>query len=127
MLKREWLASKGLAIAGARGRLSRQALRAVAAAERAHKQGTPLPWNDVSEVHLIDNNVERVTKKVHAPIITTPKRRSESVAWTIDNGVIVALQYCGGCSKTIAWCTHDVPLVPAFLGGGEAMLVKPNV
>jgi len=127
MLKREWLASQGLAIAGARGRLSRGALRSVEKAERDFKQhGVPLPWDNVSEIDKVEPS-ERVDKKVYASIPDGPVRRAESVAWTVDNGVVIALQFCGGCAKTIKRCSHEIPLVPAFLGGGEAMLVKPNV
>jgi len=142
--KREWLAEKGLAKAGARGKFSTEAVAALKAEEaRCASENIPLPWVEAVKheprrkkrnhgsltAFERSQGVEEVSTKANYNVIASPpKRREETEAWVIDqNGFLVGIMFCGGCQKSISRCIHDTPLAPAYLGGGEAMLVKPNV
>lgn len=142
--KREWLAEKGLAIAGARGKFSTDANAALATEEaRCKAENIPLPWVEIvkpepkrkkrnkgtvtafEKSQGIEETVATPTRKVAAQIISAPRRREETVAWVVENGVRFAIQFCGQCQRSISRCSHDVPYAPAFLGGGLASFVKP--
>lgn len=140
--KREWLADKGLAIAGARGKFSTDAKNALAAEEaRCQAENIPLPWVEIvkPEPKRKKRQAEKITafeksqgiepvaleQKNYNLIVSPPKRREETQAWVVHKGIRVAIMYCGGCQKSISRCTHDVPHAPAYLGGGLASFVKP--
>jgi hypothetical protein len=148
MTKREWLASLGLAIAGARGKFSRDAIAALKAEEeRCAKEDIPLPWTEIvkpeskgkrgrkkqiksgltayEKAHGVEEDSSTVNTLTRAEIVSAPIRREETTAWVNDNGTLIAIQYCGGCGRTISRCSHDVPIAPKWLGGGLAMLIKP--
>lgn len=147
MTKREWLAERGLAIPGARGKFSRDAIAAIAAEEkRCSDENIPLPWTEkekpvpgkrgrkpktskgITQFEKSQGIEEEsvLKRQDYNVIVSPPKRREETEAWVIDqNGFLVGIMFCGGCQKSISRCTHDVPLAPAYLGGGVAMLEKP--
>lgn len=144
--KREWLADLGLAIAGARGKFSTDAKNALAAEEaRCIAENIPLPWTEIvkpepkrrkrvgSKVTAFEKS-QGVTesdavlvRKLPEKIVSTPVRREETVAWVVDKGIRVAIQFCGKCQKSISRCTHDIPYAPDFLGGGLASFEKPEM
>lgn len=125
MKEREWLAMQGLAIAGARGKFSHKAKAALA---KARADGI-----DIESMTYQSTDTPTVKKSTSKPVFITSKvQRTETVAWALDKStkpgmtdLIIAISNCGGCSKSISRCTHDVPLLPSWLGGGEALLVKP--
>lgn len=148
MTKREWLTGLGLAIAGARGKFSRDAVAALKAEEdRCKKEDIPLPWIEpvrpeskgkrgrkkqtksgltaYEKAHGVEEDSFFPSTLTRAEIVSAPIRRKETTAWVNDDGTLIAIQYCGGCGKTISRCSHDVPIVPKWLGGGVAMLSKP--
>lgn len=147
MTKREWLAEKGLAIPGARGKFSRDAVAAIAAEEkRCSDLNIPLPWTEkpkpvpgkrgrkpkaakgITQFEKSQGieEVEPAPKQVE--IVSIPVRREETHAYVIDqNSFVVAIQFCGKCQKSISRCTHDMPYAPDYLGGGLASFEKPNV
>lgn len=147
MDKREWLAEKGLAIAGARGKFSRDAVAAVEAEiKRCADANIPLPWTEKSkpvpgkrgrkpkvskgitqfEKSQGIKEVESAPKQV--TIAPNPVRRKETEAWVLDqNGFLVGLMFCGKCQKSISRCIHDVPYAPEYLGGGLATLNKTEL
>jgi hypothetical protein len=145
MTKREWLAKQGLAIAGARGKFSRDANEALKNEEaRCKAEDVPLPWTEavkpepkrkkrVKGVAAFEKSQgggetsDVPARKVAAEIVSAPKQREETVAWVVENGVRFAIQFCGKCQRSISRCTHDVPYAPDFLGGGLASFVKPEV
>lgn len=145
MTKREWLASKGLAIAGARGKFSRDANEALKAEQtRCEAANIPLPWTEAvkPEPKRKKRNAGSVTafeksqgvtepvkveRKNYDVIVSAPKVREETHAWVVDKGIRIAIQFCGRCQKSISRCTHDVPYAPDFLGGGLASFEKPEV
>lgn len=121
MKEREWLAQQGLAILGARGKFSHKAKAALA---KARADGI-----DIESLTVDEKAVD--SKKVIK--FTDDKFRTETVVWGIDKAtgpgttdLLIALSSCYGCNKTISRCSHDVPLLPSWLGGGEALLIKPN-
>jgi len=124
MKEREWLAMQGLAIAGARGKFSHKAKAALA---KARADGI-----DIESMEY-QPTINTPTVKKSAPVfVSSTTQRTQTVAWALDKGskpgmsdLIIAISTCGGCNKSISRCTHDVPLLPSWLGGGEAMLVKP--
>ena len=145
--KRDWLAGKGLAIAGARGKFSRDAVAAIEAEEkRCSEANIPLPWIEkeksvpgkrgrkpkqpkgLTEFEKSQGvkEIEPVPKQ--AVIAPNPVTRKETEAWVRDqNGFLVALMFCGKCQKSISRCTHDVPYAPEYLGGGLASFEKSEV
>lgn len=145
--KREWLAEKGLAKAGARGKFSTEANAALKAEEaRCQSENIPLPWVEAvkPEPKRKKRNHGKITafeksqgvteesvtfeRKQYDVIVSPPKRREETHAYVVDkNKFVVAIMYCGSCQKSISRCTHDVPYAPAYLGGGLASFVKPEI
>lgn len=124
MKEREWLSMQGLAIAGSRGRLS---LKAKAALAKARADGI-----DIESMTYVTSESTPVKRRT-ATIIKSDVRREQTVAWALDKAtkagttdLIIAISTCGGCNKSISRCTHDNPLLPSWLGGGEALLVKPE-
>lgn len=146
MTKREWLAAKNLAIPGARGKFSREAVAAIAAEEaRCAENKIPLPWTEkekpvagkrgrkpkvtrgITEFEKAQGITEIEPVPKRAEIISIPVRRPETFAWVVDKGMVVAIQFCGKCQKSISRCTHDIPYAPDYLGGQLASFVKPGV
>lgn len=158
--KRDWLAEQGLAIAGARGKFSRDAMAALKAEEdRCKAENIPLPWvekekpvpgrrgrkpkektsigltkfeqanmtDEEAAEFYYENRSDSSTAKI--PVIANiPYRREQDHAFVIDqNGFLIAIQFCGKCSKSIRRCVHDVPYAPDYLGGGLATFEKPVV
>lgn len=132
MKEREWLIQQGLSKPGARGRLS---AAAKAALEKAKAEG--MTFDSAAPVKA-DKVVKKQKTKTTRPALTfdfsSDKVRDESVAWGIDKpsapgakSVLIAFSYCAGCGKCISRCTHDTPLLPDWLGGGEALLAKPDL
>lgn len=135
--KREWLAEKNLAIAGARGKFSTDAKNALIAEEaRCKAENIPLPWVEIikpepkrkKRVKGITafeksqgiTDTATVERKNYDVIASVPKLREETHAYVIDqNNFVVAIMYCGGCQKSISRCTHDMPIAPAYLGGKD--------
>ncbi len=149
MTKREWLAEKGLAKAGARGKFSTEANAALKAEEdRCKAENIPLPWVEavkpiagkrgrkpkvsrgITQFEKSQGVEEEPTlrRQDYSVIVSPPKRREETHAYVVDkNNFVVAIQFCGSCQKSISRCIHDVPFAPAYLGGGLASFVKPEV
>ena len=150
MDKREWLAEKGLAIAGARGKFSRDAVAAVEAEiRRCAEANIPLPWTEkpkpvagkrgrkpkkrkgitqFEKSQGIEEVEPTVKRQDYNIIVSPPIRRKETEAWVKDqNGFIVGLMFCGKCQKSISRCTHDVPFAPDYLGGGLATFDKTEL
>jgi hypothetical protein len=149
MTKREWLANKGLAIPGARGKFSTDAQNALAAEEaRCKAEDIPLPWTEkpkpvagkrgrkpktpkgITQFEKSQGIEEEPTLKRqdYEIIVSPPKRRDETEAWVFDqNGFLVGIMFCGKCQRSISRCSHDVPYAPDYLGGGLATLEKPEV
>jgi len=124
MKEREWLVQKGLAIPGARGRFSYEAKAALA---KARADGI-----DIESLTYTPTEVTPIKRKT-ATIIKSVIQRTETIAWALDKGakpgmtdLIIAISSCASCNKSISRCTHDNPLLPSWLGGGEALLVKPE-
>lgn len=136
MTKREWLAKQGLAIAGARGKFSRDANEALKNEEaRCKTENIPLPWTEAvkPEPKRKKRNAGNVTafeksqgvtepvkfeRKNYDVIVSVPKVREQTHAYVIDqHNFVVAIMYCGGCNKSISRCTHDMPIAPDYLGG----------
>lgn len=147
MTKRDWLARQGLAIAGARGKFSRDAVAALEAEEkRCADAKIPLPWIEKEKPvpgkrgrkpkqpkGLTEFEKSQGVKEIEpAPkqvtIAPNPVLRKETEAWVRDqNGFLVGLMFCGKCQKSISRCIHDVPYAPEYLGGGLATLNKSEL
>lgn len=125
---REYLIAKGLA--GPRGRLSYEAQAAIAKAINSGEK-----FSDYQQVSVrLDEPKVIKTKVVASPKITVDPKRTETVVWGIDkatksgqSNTLIAFDTCGSCSRSIKYCQHDVPQLPQWLGGGNALMVKPVV
>lgn len=147
MTKRDWLASVGLAIAGARGKFSRDAVAAVEAEiKRCADANIPLPWTEkpkpvpgkrgrkpkvrttITQFEKSQGIKEIEPAPKQVTIAPNPPLREETEAWVKDqNGFIVGLMFCGKCQKSISRCVHDMPYAPEFLGGGLATFNKADL
>ena len=147
MTKRDWLAKQNLAIAGARGKFSREAVAAIEAEEkRCAEANIPLPWIEKEKPvpgkrgrkpkqpkGLTEFEKSQGVKEIEpAPkqvtIAPNPVVRKETEAWVRDqNGFLVGLMFCGKCQKSISRCSHEVPYAPDYLGGGLATLNKSEL
>jgi len=144
--KREWLADKNLAIPGAQGKFSRNAVAAVEAEEkRCAAENIPLPWVENKKVVVKRGHKPKVPKGLtefeksqgvkeiepapkQVTIVSVPVVREETEAWVLDqNGFLVGLMFCGKCQKSISRCTHEIPYAPEYLGGGLATLNKAEL
>lgn len=147
MDKREWLAKQGLAIAGARGKFSRDAVAAVEAEiKRCADANIPLPWTEkpkpvpgkrgrkprvrknITEFEKSQGVKEIEPAPKQVTIAPNPPLRKETEAWVKDqNGFIIGLMFCGKCQKSISRCIHDLPYAPDYLGGGIATFNKAEL
>ena len=147
MTKRDWLASVGLAIAGARGKFSRDAVAAVEAEiKRCADANIPLPWTEkpkpvpgkrgrkprvrknITEFEKSQGVKEIEPAPKQVTIAPNPPLRKETEAWVKDqNGFIIGLMFCGKCQKSISRCIHDLPYAPDYLGGGIATFNKAEL
>lgn len=106
MNKREWLAERGLAEIGKRGRFSREA----EAAWAEHNSGVviqakpegeiPIPTQEViPESHYDGFRLARRTPPEKLPV------RKENCAYAIDErGTIIAYSNCHNCKERISYC-----------------------
>jgi hypothetical protein len=110
---REWLAAKGLAKPGTRGRFSNAAKEALAAAAKDglvfSTSATP-----TATVTVTADNGEKVTERreinIYAP--HPPARRSGTLVFVNRKGKRVnvsATEACAHCSMSFGWCDCDVP------------------
>jgi len=147
MDKREWLAKQGLAIAGARGKFSRDAVAAVESEiKRCAEANIPLPWIEkpkpvpgkrgrkpkvrttITQFEKSQGIKEIEPAPKQVTIAPNPPLRKEAEAWVKDqNGFIVGLMFCGKCNKSISRCVHDAPYAPEYLGGGVATFNKADL
>jgi len=130
MTPKEYAISLGLAKPG-RGRLSREAHAAI---NNAIKAGTvfddPKVIKNESNINIgIDKPVHKRTVVVAVEPQTSIARREQDIVWGIDKGLtaahrdlVIAFASCAACSRPVRYCTHDVPQLPAFIGGGNAIM-----
>jgi ferredoxin len=129
--EREWLVQQGLTKPGSRGRLS---IAAKTALEKAKSEGMTFDLVGLPKADKIAKKHKPKTPRAALTIdMRSDKVRVESVAWGIDKSskpgthdLLIAFSHCAGCGKCISRCTHDAPLLPNWLGGGEALLIKPD-
>ena len=119
--KREWLASKGLANAGGRGRFSKEA-------EAAWKEhlGDTATQVEVDEIlsllepdnpyaHLPRDGFHLAEEPKNKPVI-----RKENLAYTIDDrGRIIAHGDCHGCRVRINRCDCGGPWSPKYIDANQ--------
>jgi hypothetical protein len=99
MNKREWLASQGLAEIGKRGRFSKEANAAWEAYEG--KPSSPVnPDSGYEDVPLPFDGPE----VDYIPEAPREAVRKETLAYTIDNGVMIGHIHCGRCENLIQYC-----------------------
>lgn len=58
-------------------------------------------------------------------------RHDQSTVYGIDrNGrteLVIAFGDCAGCMRAVKYCLHDIPQLPAWIGGGDALMTKPSI
>lgn len=150
MKAREYAISLGLAKA-TRGKLSKEAHAAIQIAiQEGHvfddykdgrvvknDNGTNRPDNSnrsslvVSRVGYdstdrFDNREAEVQEIKSNPVI-----HDYSVIYGIEvirlnRPVVIAYEYCSKCFLQVKYCVHDVPKLPAYLGGGDGLIHYPT-
>lgn len=134
--RREYAASLGLAKADGRGRLSREALAAI---DKALAEGRSFSDCDSTgkrikaDVEENEFGVPKPEPRVYEKLPEWPVVHAdlkEIYAVNELNGgrqFVIALTDCGCHSRHVKYCPNDVPELPAYLGGGPAVLAKPNL
>lgn len=124
---RDYLVAKGLA--GKRGRLNPEAKRALAEAVSNGEQFSDLQPRSVKMPF-------EKKEKPKAEIVTpqSVRNRDQTTVWAIDKSTksggrdtIIAFDTCAACSKSIQYCIHDIPQLPRWIGGGDALMTKPQL
>lgn len=131
MKARDWLVKQGLAKQG-RGRFSREAKAALA---KAISEG--MSFSDFKLTGDEAPKVQRVAEfRTATPVVVDRQPfRTQKVVWAVDKGtkpshapLVVTLDSCAGCSKSISYCgCSSGPKLPKYLGGGVALLSKPII
>lgn len=115
--KREWLASKGLANAGGRGRFSKEA--EAAWKEHLGETATQVEVDEILSLlepdnpyaHLPRDGFHLAEEPIDKPVI-----RKENLAYTIDDrGTIIGHGACGKCHERINKCDCGGPWSPKWL------------
>ena len=149
--RREYAASLGLAKLGVRGKLSRAAHEAINKAvsegmvfsdaggntnirsgnRNGGVAGTNNSKSGRTEVAGKAAQVSPPQKVTAQAIPEQTIKHQQSTVWAVDdNGrsaIVIALDSCASCMRSINYCLHDVPKLPNWLGGGDALMEKPNV
>jgi hypothetical protein len=111
MDKREWLASKGLAQAGSRGRFSREAEAAWANHQGPQDIEGQITIEEAIEAELPRDGFTLAKLPENKPVI-----RKEDLAYSIsDRGTIIAHGQCGKCKERINKCDCGGPWSPKWL------------
>lgn len=149
--RKEWLAERGLAKLG-RGKLSKEANAAIA--EAVANGITFDDWDGNGRVSRSNSNAGNTTrnkrsnkslamgtgksvlpaepkgKDIPFTLPTQTVKHHQSTVYGVDrvgrSEIVIAFQSCYGCNKAIKYCIHDVPQLPAWLGGGDALMENPN-
>ena len=113
--KRTWLAERGLAIAGTRGKFSNAAKEALAAAEKA---GTVfIDKKVVAETAKVERAEQREADKAAKPSVDAFKHHSPAIRTGELTFVgsdrrkhkVAAANACHACSYSFGWCQCEVP------------------
>lgn len=64
-------------------------------------------------------------------IKSNPKTHDYNTVWGIctkgRSNLPIAFQYCAKCLRQVTYCSHAVPQLPDWVGGGDALIVRPIV
>lgn len=136
--KREYAASLGLAKLGARGKLSKEAHAAInkAIADGVNFSDPSKAVDGKSNIKPIvstssSNSTAPDARQEWAGLADQPKTHAYNTVWGIcikgRSALPIAFQYCAKCLKQVSYCSHDVPQLPHWVGGGNGLLEKPAV
>lgn len=135
MKHRDWLIQQGLSKPGARGRLSKDAVAALNKAIAAGTKFTDWPKNGEringnSDVMLPRSNSNNDDKDHAVKIKSRSATHEYSTVYGIDTRlrrpVVIAFQWCAKCLVQVRYCSHDIPQLPEYMGGGNAFITKPT-
>lgn len=129
MTPKEYAISLNLAKPG-RGRLSREAHEAI---NKAIKAGTV--FDDPKVIKNESTVASKPDKSVrkHNVLAVVPQmavvKHDQDVVWGIDKGssaahmdLVIAFASCAACGKAVRYCTHTIPQLPVYIGGGNAIM-----
>lgn len=144
MKAREYAISKGLAKPG-RGKLS-------AAAHACIKQAivNGVEIEDYADGKVVRNEPAGCTRRTNrsdggslagktteakeqAPteIKSRPVTHDYSTIYGVDirgrSPIVIAFQYCSKCIVQVRYCSHEIPQLPEWIGGGNGMIVQPTM
>lgn len=145
MKAREYAISKGLAKEG-RGKLS---FAAHAAIKQAIADGVEFEdYKDGKVVKSGNSDGPRVSRSRIRPagsiegaesptgtdqpveIKSRPVTHEYSTVYGIDirgrSPIVIAFQYCSACIVQVRYCSHEIPQLPAWIGGGDGLVNQPT-
>jgi hypothetical protein len=139
---REYAISQGLAKAG-KGKLSKQAHTAIQLAILEgyvfddYKEGKVVkndsnPRTSRPVVRSLGLSEEAETESSEPkPIKSNPVTHDYSTVWGIDvlrlkRAIPIAYQFCSKCLLQVKYCVHEIPKLPEYLGGGNALTHYPT-
>jgi hypothetical protein len=85
-----------------------------------------VPGDVIGSVNLDSDSTERTSEQIRIPG-TEARTHDYSTVWGLDPelNVPIAFQSCAKCFRQVAYCLHDMPQLPAYIGGGNALMERP--
>lgn len=149
MKAREYAISRGLAKEG-RGKLS---FAAHAAIKQAIADG--MEFEDYKDGKVVKNDSNSSGASTHksrvsrnsgnenasgsggesgiegpTAIKSRPVTHEYSTIYGIDirgrSPIVIAFQYCSVCIVQVRYCSHEIPQLPAWIGGGDGLINQPT-
>lgn len=81
-----------------------------------------------NSTNRLDNRTEE-NQEVQK-IKSRPVTHEYSTIWGIDMSlrrpVVIAYQWCAVCLYQVRYCSHDIPQLPEYVGGGNGFTVEPT-
>jgi hypothetical protein len=135
MKAREYAISLGLAKAS-RGKLSKEAHSAIQKAIADGMEFTDYGDKKKGSGENINvklpvtnsNNVNETSEPIK--IKSRPATHKYSTIYGVDtrgrSGIVIAFQYCSKCISQVKYCSHAIPQLPEWIGGGDGLTVQPT-
>lgn len=78
----------------------------------------------------VGSQVGEAEAKEYPPIPENPVTHDYDTIYGIDtrgrSPIVIGFGHCSKCSKQVVFCSHDVPYLPEWIGGGEGLVNPPT-
>jgi hypothetical protein len=77
-----------------------------------------------------DNASRQESPREYPPLPLNEVTHQYNTVYGVDirgrTPVVIAFGYCSKCIKQVVYCTHDIPYLPDWIGGGVGLVEKPS-